>query len=89
MPTDALLEKIKSNMHKVCARGGVLCVLAHGDTRIESSDGLHVIHMPKDYGELSHLLHVVPIQLLAYHTACARSTDVDKSRNLAKSLTVD
>ena len=88
-PNDALLEKLKSNMHEVRARGGVLYVLADGDTRIESSDGLHVIHMPEHYGELSPLLHVVPMQLLAYHTACARGTDVDKPRNLAKSVTVE
>ncbi|MCX8518200.1 MAG: glutamine--fructose-6-phosphate transaminase (isomerizing), partial [Rhodoferax sp.] len=88
-PNDALLEKLKSNMHEVRARGGVLYVLADGDTRIESSDGLHVIHMPEHYGELSPLLHVVPLQLLAYHTACARGTDVDKPRNLAKSVTVE
>ena len=88
-PNDTLLEKLKSNMHEVRARGGVLYVLADGDTRIESSDGLHVIHMPEHYGELSPLLHVVPLQLLAYHTACARGTDVDKPRNLAKSVTVE
>ena len=88
-PNDALLEKLKSNMHEVRARGGVLYVLADGDTRIESSEGLHVIHMPEHYGELSPLLHVVPMQLLAYHTACARGTDVDKPRNLAKSVTVE
>ncbi len=88
-PNDALLEKLKSNMHEVRARGGVLYVLADADTRIESSEGLHVIRMPEHYGELSPLLHVVPLQLLAYHTACARGTDVDKPRNLAKSVTVE
>ena len=88
-PNDALLEKLKSNMHEVRARGGVLYVLADGDTRIESAEGLHVIRMPENYGELSPLLHVVPLQLLAYHTACARGTDVDKPRNLAKSVTVE
>ncbi len=88
-PNDALLEKLKSNMHEVRARGGVLYVLADGDTRIESGEGLHVIRMPENYGELSPLLHVVPLQLLAYHTACARGTDVDKPRNLAKSVTVE
>ncbi|MBP9686097.1 MAG: glutamine--fructose-6-phosphate transaminase (isomerizing), partial [Rhodoferax sp.] len=82
-PNDALLEKLKSNMHEVRARGGVLYVLADGDTRIESGEGLHVIRMPEHYGELSPLLHVVPLQLLAYHTACAKGTDVDKPRNLA------
>ena len=88
-PNDGLLEKLKSNMHEVRARGGVLYVLADADTRLESSDGLHVIRMPEHYGELSPLLHVVPLQLLAYHTACARGTDVDKPRNLAKSVTVE
>ncbi|MFD0669159.1 glutamine--fructose-6-phosphate transaminase (isomerizing) [Ramlibacter sp. MAHUQ-53] len=88
-PNDALLEKLKSNMQEVRARGGVLYVLADADTRIESSDGLHVIRMPEHYGPLSPLLHVVPLQLLAYHTAVARGTDVDKPRNLAKSVTVE
>jgi glucosamine--fructose-6-phosphate aminotransferase (isomerizing) len=88
-PNDALLEKLKSNMHEVRARGGVLYVLADADSHIESGEGLHVIRMPEHYGELSPLLHVVPLQLLAYHTACARGTDVDKPRNLAKSVTVE
>lgn len=88
-PNDALLEKLKSNMHEVRARGGVLYVLADGDTQIESGEGLHVIRMPEHYGELSPLLHVVPLQLLSYHTALARGTDVDKPRNLAKSVTVE
>jgi glutamine---fructose-6-phosphate transaminase (isomerizing) len=88
-PNDALLEKLKSNMQEVRARGGVLYVLADADTRIESGDGIHVIRMPENYGPLSPLLHVVPLQLLAYHTACARGTDVDKPRNLAKSVTVE
>ncbi|HEX5697622.1 MAG TPA: glutamine--fructose-6-phosphate transaminase (isomerizing) [Rhodoferax sp.] len=88
-PHDALLEKLKSNMHEVRARGGVLYVLADADSHIESSEGVHVIRMPEHYGELSPMLHVVPLQLLAYHTACARGTDVDKPRNLAKSVTVE
>jgi glucosamine--fructose-6-phosphate aminotransferase (isomerizing) len=88
-PNDALLEKLKSNMQEVRARGGVLYVLADSDTRIESSEGVHVIRLPEHYGQLSPLLHVVPLQLLAYHTACARGTDVDKPRNLAKSVTVE
>ena len=88
-PNDALLEKLKSNLQEVRARGGVLYVLADADTRIESGEGLHVIRMPEHYGALSPLLHVVPLQLLAYHTACARGTDVDKPRNLAKSVTVE
>jgi glutamine---fructose-6-phosphate transaminase (isomerizing) len=88
-PNDALLEKLKSNMQEVRARGGVLYVLADADSRIESEEGIHVIRMPEHYGALSPLLHVVPLQLLAYHTACARGTDVDKPRNLAKSVTVE
>lgn len=88
-PNDTLLEKLKSNMQEVRARGGVLYVLADADTRIESGEGLHVIRMPEHYGPLSPLLHVLPLQLLAYHTACARGTDVDKPRNLAKSVTVE
>ena len=88
-PNDALLEKLKSNIQEVRARGGVLYVLADADTRIESGEGLHVIRMPEHYGALSPLLHVVPLQLLAYHTALARGTDVDKPRNLAKSVTVE
>ncbi len=88
-PNDTLLEKLKSNMQEVRARGGVLYVLADADTRIDSSEGVNVIRMPEHYGALSPLLHVVPLQLLAYHTACARGTDVDKPRNLAKSVTVE
>ena len=88
-PNDALLEKLKSNMQEVRARGGVLYVLADGDTKIDNSEGVNVIRMPEHYGVLSPILHVVPLQLLAYHTACARGTDVDKPRNLAKSVTVE
>ena len=88
-PNDALLEKLKSNMQEVRARGGVLYVLADADTHIDSGDSLHVIRLPGHYGALSPIVHVVPLQLLAYHTAVARGTDVDKPRNLAKSVTVE
>jgi glucosamine--fructose-6-phosphate aminotransferase (isomerizing) len=88
-PNDALLEKLKSNLQEVRARGGQLYVFADMDTHIESSDGVHVIRLPEHYGDLSPILHVVPLQLLAYHTAVARGTDVDKPRNLAKSVTVE
>jgi glucosamine--fructose-6-phosphate aminotransferase (isomerizing) len=88
-PNDQLLEKLKSNMQEVRARGGELYVFADSDTHIESGPGVHVIRMPEHYGALSPILHVVPLQLLAYHTACARGTDVDKPRNLAKSVTVE
>ena len=88
-PNDALLEKLKSNLQEVRARGGELFVFADADSHIDSGEGLHVIRMPEHYGALSPILHVVPLQLLAYHTACARGTDVDKPRNLAKSVTVE
>ncbi len=88
-PNDTLLEKLKSNMQEVRARGGQLFVFADADTHIESSEGVHVIRLPEHYGDLSPILHVVPLQLLAYHTAIARGTDVDKPRNLAKSVTVE
>jgi glucosamine--fructose-6-phosphate aminotransferase (isomerizing) len=88
-PNDALLEKLKSNMQEVRARGGQLFVFADVDSRITSGDGLHVIRLPEHYGLLSPILHVAALQLLAYHTALARGTDVDKPRNLAKSVTVE
>jgi glucosamine--fructose-6-phosphate aminotransferase (isomerizing) len=88
-PNDVLLEKLKSNMQEVKARGGKLFVFADQDTEIVNSDGINVIRLPEHYGNLSPILHVVPLQLLAYHTACARGTDVDKPRNLAKSVTVE
>ncbi len=88
-PNDALLEKLKSNLQEVRARGGELFVFADADSQIESEPGVHVIRMPEHYGALSPILHVVPLQLLAYHTACVRGTDVDKPRNLAKSVTVE
>jgi glucosamine--fructose-6-phosphate aminotransferase (isomerizing) len=88
-PNDLLLEKLKSNMQEVKARGGKLYVFADHDTEITTSEGINVIRLPEHYGNLSPILHVVPLQLLAYHTACARGTDVDKPRNLAKSVTVE
>ncbi len=88
-PNDALLEKLKSNMQEVRARGGELYVCADADTKIASSEGVNVIRLPENYGPLSPVLHVVPLQLLAYHTALMRGTDVDKPRNLAKSVTVE
>jgi glucosamine--fructose-6-phosphate aminotransferase (isomerizing) len=88
-PKDDLLEKLKSNMQEVKARGGKLYVFADQDTDITSSEGINVIRLPEHYGNLSPILHVVPLQLLAYHTACALGTDVDKPRNLAKSVTVE
>jgi glucosamine--fructose-6-phosphate aminotransferase (isomerizing) len=88
-PNDELLEKLKSNMQEVQARSGQLYVFADVDAHIQSSEGIHVIRMPENYGNLSPILHVVPLQLLAYHTALALGTDVDKPRNLAKSVTVE
>lgn len=88
-PNDELIDKLKSNMQEVRARGGELYVLADADIQVQSEEGVHVIHMPEHYGMLSPILHVVPLQLLAYHTACIKGTDVDKPRNLAKSVTVE
>jgi glucosamine--fructose-6-phosphate aminotransferase (isomerizing) len=88
-PNDDLLEKLKSNMQEVRARGGQLFVFADADSRMMPSEGVHVIRLPEHYGMLSPILHVVPLQLLAYHTALVRGTDVDKPRNLAKSVTVE
>ena len=88
-PNDALIEKLKSNMQEVRARGGQLYVFADVDSRITSGEGVHVIRLPEHYGLLSPILHVVSLQLLAYHSALARGTDVDKPRNLAKSVTVE
>jgi len=88
-PNDALIEKLKSNMQEVRARGGQLYVFADVDSRITPGEGVHVIRLPEHYGLLSPILHVVSLQLLAYHTALARGTDVDKPRNLAKSVTVE
>ncbi|WP_299454816.1 glutamine--fructose-6-phosphate transaminase (isomerizing) [uncultured Pigmentiphaga sp.] len=88
-PQDALLKKLQSNMQEVRARGGHLYVFADAGSNIRTEPGVHVIRMPEHYGWLSPILHVVPMQLLAYHTACARGTDVDKPRNLAKSVTVE
>lgn len=88
-PKDSLIEKLKSNMEEVRARGGELYVLADADCDIEPQERIHVIRLPEHYGALSPILHTVPLQLLAYHTACALGTDVDKPRNLAKSVTVE
>lgn len=88
-PNDELLEKLKSNMQEVRARGGELYVFADADTEIVNSPNMHVIRMPEYYGKLSPILHTITLQLLAYHTAVSRGTDVDKPRNLAKSVTVE
>ena len=88
-PNDELIEKLKSNMQEVRARKGVLFVFSDADSNIEPADGIHVIKLPENYGDLSPILHVLPLQLLAYHTALIRDADVDKPRNLAKSVTVE
>ena len=88
-PHDALLEKVKSNMQEVRARGGELFVFADQDSGFGESEGVHVIRTPRHIGILSPVVHTIPVQLLAYHTALARGTDVDKPRNLAKSVTVE
>jgi glutamine---fructose-6-phosphate transaminase (isomerizing) len=88
-PNDSLLEKVKSNMQEVSARGGELFVFADADSRFAESEGVHVIRLPRHAGLLSPIIHAIPVQLLAYHAALKRGTDVDKPRNLAKSVTVE
>ena len=88
-PNDALLEKLKSNLQEVRARGGELYVFADANTHIKEADGIHIMHMPEHAGYLSPILHTIPLQLLAYYVALQKGTDVDKPRNLAKSVTVE
>ena len=88
-PNDRLLEKLKSNMHEVNARNGKLFVFADIDCGLSSSPDIEVIRLTEYYGLLSPILHTIPMQLLAFHTALARGTDIDKPRNLAKSVTVE
>ncbi len=88
-PNDALLEKLKSNLQEVRARGGELYVFADAGSAIAESEGVHILRMPEHYGLLSPVLYAVPLQLLAYHAALVKGTDVDKPRNLAKSVTVE
>ena len=88
-PNDRLLEKLKSNMHEVSARNGRLYVFADSDCGLSPGPEIDVIRLNEHYGLLSPILHTIPMQLLAYHAAVARGTDVDKPRNLAKSVTVE
>ncbi len=88
-PNDSLLEKVKSNMQEVKARGGELFVFADADSHFSASEGVHVIRTPRHVGVLSPILHTIPVQMLAYHAALLKGTDVDKPRNLAKSVTVE
>src|SRR5450631_4217969 len=89
-PNNELLEKLKSNLHEVRARGGQLFVFADPHAGMQSADGLTVIHMPMASSALqAPTVFAVPLQLLAYHVAVLKGTDVDQPRNLAKSLTVE
>jgi glucosamine--fructose-6-phosphate aminotransferase (isomerizing) len=88
-PNDALLEKLKSNLQEVKARGGELYVFADADSHVPESEDVHILRLAENRGALSPILHVVPLQLLAYHAALVKGTDVDKPRNLAKSVTVE
>jgi glucosamine--fructose-6-phosphate aminotransferase (isomerizing) len=88
-PNDALLEKLKSNLQEVRARGGELYVFADANTHIKEAEGIHILQMPEHAGFLSPILHTIPLQLLAYYVALQKGTDVDKPRNLAKSVTVE
>ena len=88
-PNDSLLEKVKSNMQEVAARGGQLFVFADADSHFAESEGVHVIRTLRHVGVLSPILHTIPVQILAYHAALLKGTDVDKPRNLAKSVTVE
>ncbi|ROU04492.1 glutamine--fructose-6-phosphate transaminase (isomerizing) [Lysobacter enzymogenes] len=88
-PNDKLLEKVKSNIQEVRARGGEMFVFADLDSHFGESEQVHVIRTPRHVGVLSPVVHAIPVQLLAYHAALARGTDVDKPRNLAKAVTVE
>jgi glutamine---fructose-6-phosphate transaminase (isomerizing) len=88
-PKDTLIEKLKSNLQEVRARGGELYIFADRDTKIAQADGVHVINLLDHAGHLSPILHTLPLQLLSYHVALVKGTDVDKPRNLAKSVTVE
>ncbi len=88
-PNDTLLEKLKSNLQEVRARGGELYVFADANTHIAPSEGIHVLQLADHAGPLSPILHTIPLQMLSYHAALQKGTDVDKPRNLAKSVTVE
>jgi glutamine---fructose-6-phosphate transaminase (isomerizing) len=82
-PNDALIEKLKSNLHEVRVSGGELFVFVDKDTHIEPADGINIINLDGHAGLLSPILHAIPLQLLSCHTALAKGTDVYKSRNIA------
>ncbi|MDR0588514.1 MAG: glutamine--fructose-6-phosphate transaminase (isomerizing), partial [Burkholderiales bacterium] len=88
-PNDVLVEKLKANLQEVRARGAELYVIADLDTPLMVGDGIRVLRVPEHASLLSPIIHVAPLQLLAYHAAVMRGTDVDKPRNLAKSVTVE
>ncbi|HZS67244.1 MAG TPA: glutamine--fructose-6-phosphate transaminase (isomerizing) [Burkholderiales bacterium] len=88
-PKDALLDKLKSNLQEVRARGGELYVLADANAGLTNGDGVHIVALHDEAGVLSPIVSTVPLQLLAYHAALLRGNDVDKPRNLAKSVTVE
>lgn len=88
-PNDDLLDKLKSNLEEVLARGGQLFVFADTEANFKSGDGCTVIHLPKVPYRLSPIVFTLPLQLFSYHVAVLKGTDVDQPRNLAKSVTVE
>ena len=88
-PNDALLPKLKSNIQEVETRGGQLIVITSKSTNITASENVFVLEVPEVANSLAAMAYVVPLQLLAYHVAVQRGTDVDQPRNLAKSVTVE
>lgn len=88
-PSDTLLEKLKSNLREVQARGGELFVFQDSEAALEKKDDVHVLDVPKTAPELAPIVYTIPLQLLSYHVAIIKGTDVDQPRNLAKSVTVE
>ena len=88
-PNNHLLEKLKSNLHEVRARGGKLYVFADKHSQLVKTDGVYALPMSADYDHLAPVLYTVPLQLLAYYVAVIKGADIDQPRNLAKSVTVE
>ena len=88
-PNNELLEKLKSNLQEVRARGGELLVFADQQAGMSNGEGTHVVNMPHIHDALAPILYTIPLQLLSYHVAVLKGTDVDQPRNLAKSVTVE
>jgi glucosamine--fructose-6-phosphate aminotransferase (isomerizing) len=88
-PNNELFDKLKSNLHEVQARGGELFVFADQDSQFIDMPGISIIEMPSIPSSLEAILYTIPLQLLSYHVACIKGTDVDQPRNLAKSVTVE